>query len=808
MQIVPIGGEVTPIGNEMASAIVPVGGEIRGIGAEMPAPDFRSSNDPVQATALLAKQREEEAAAAQAAKPSYFELGSEMLKGLASGLNPFPILKAMYDSSSEHYQAAEAAAKRGDYLHMVGENFSAAAAPAKTVVSGLIGGQWAQFQKAKAAYDKGRYSEAAGHTAAGLLPLVGPMAGQAGEEIGTGDPRTMAHGAGLGVAAARPQLPLDIASGVARAVGGAASAVGRGIVGKVNLNPAEAASNAFAEAHGVPLDAATATGSKWMRAAEKRVSSSIGGEAGATDLIRAQREGLDRVGGELAGDVNNAGPGAPGPAVFPEEAAEGVRGSIKDLITTLHDEASKKYGELRKFEADPKHADSVATAAAPVDALHDWQKAQLRRINHELDASGYVSQNYTHEGEYSPRSGGAKVYHDITEQLGHEGITRGELQQQIEEFFGGGQQTAAVKAALEVARKRFMGDRTISTPELPKSAFDVPTRLEAGRKTSQVMGLAVDLTAAKKALIPIRDRMGAGGSIAPLMGAKATAFSALQRLINGPDHASLSVVDSALGDLKALARGGKGGPVMSELRSAGQGTAAYAVAQLEKLVRDRAAKAGPDVLQALEEGRSATKAKADVAIVLEKLREEPVAAFQQMTRAKDGGIKMLRAVRDVAPMKMQDVARAWLEQQLEHARREGGFGHADKLWSDWNNLGTETKRILFSAPGQTQALDRFFLLTKRLSENPNPSGTAHNLTALNVGSIPVTAALAKMLYTKRGVDALTRWMAGGPLRAGTASGAGRAVRAASWAALVAAAKKSGIDLPAAVPLAADADDKR
>ena len=51
----------------------------------------------------------------------------------------------------------------------------------------LIDAQVEQIQQAKSFYDHGRYSEAAGHLGAGLLPLVGPPAAKAGERIGSGD---------------------------------------------------------------------------------------------------------------------------------------------------------------------------------------------------------------------------------------------------------------------------------------------------------------------------------------------------------------------------------------------------------------------------------------------------------------------------------------------------------------------------------------------------------------------------------------------------------------------------------------------
>lgn len=53
--------------------------------------------------------------------------------------------------------------------------------------SNILQQQGAQFSKAGEAYQQGRYSEMAGHAAAGVLPLIGPAAAEAGEQIGAGD---------------------------------------------------------------------------------------------------------------------------------------------------------------------------------------------------------------------------------------------------------------------------------------------------------------------------------------------------------------------------------------------------------------------------------------------------------------------------------------------------------------------------------------------------------------------------------------------------------------------------------------------
>src|SRR5262245_48340384 len=51
----------------------------------------------------------------------------------------------------------------------------------------LVDAHLAEASKTKAMYDAGRYSEAAGHLGATLLPVLGPAAARAGEQIGSGD---------------------------------------------------------------------------------------------------------------------------------------------------------------------------------------------------------------------------------------------------------------------------------------------------------------------------------------------------------------------------------------------------------------------------------------------------------------------------------------------------------------------------------------------------------------------------------------------------------------------------------------------
>lgn len=70
--------------------------------------------------------------------------------------------------------------------------------------------QGEQFGKAAEEFRQGRYSEATGHAAAGVLPIVGPLAAEAGEQIGAGD-----IAGGLGKTAGL-LVPLGAAEGAAK----------------------------------------------------------------------------------------------------------------------------------------------------------------------------------------------------------------------------------------------------------------------------------------------------------------------------------------------------------------------------------------------------------------------------------------------------------------------------------------------------------------------------------------------------------------------------------------------------------------
>jgi hypothetical protein len=492
----------------------------------------------------------------------------------------------------------------------------------------LLGAQVGEYKKAKENFSKGRISEGLGHSLATVLPLLGPAAAAAGEQIGTGD---VAGGLGKAAGMLAPFVVGDVVPGRV-----STPAVMR------NANPMAADAVEYGLREGLPIDAGTATGNRFIKAIQHVSDRSLGGSLVAGKAATRQGEGLATLGEQLAAK----GYASP---VSTEQAGDAVRDAVMDQIRTHAQTADAGYNTLRRIEANPAHAR--------------------------------------------------------------------------------------------------------------------PVRMPDGH--TEMMPLPVDIQSVRASLRPVYDSLSHQAQIAPaaMMGDKARALVALDKLMKGPTHAPLSVVDGLLSDLKSFSR-----TDVPELKTAGQGAIAETVKHLDRVVRNTAANAGPLAEAALRTGREATIAKYGAADVLDSLHAEPVKTIQRLTAPKDTAIDQLRAVAKQAPQALPQIGRAYLDNLLTHATSEGGFGHAQAIGSTWEKLGTQTKLTLYKDPAYVKDLDRFFQLAKMTGETPNPSGTAHTLLSAGQGGLiltnPVagvslqvgTAALSSLLHSPAGVKLLTRGM--------------------------------------------------
>lgn len=289
---------------------------------------------------------------------------------------------------------------------------------------------------------------------------------------------------------------------------------------------------------------------------------------------------------------------------------------------------------------------------------------------------------------------------------------------------------------------------------------------------TESMAMPVDLRSVKTSLRPIYDRWMRQASVTQQEGSQG--LKALGNIVNGKDFESASIVDTDLSAIKRIGRGAD----MPALRDTSQGLAAVTIKRLDSAVRQAVAKAGPEAVKALQDGRAATIEKHGVADVLDTLKAEPVKTIRAVTAGGDAGLEQLRSIQKVAPETLPHIGRAVLDDLMGTATSEGGFAHAQKLFADWNRLGPETKKLIFAdSPGLVPELDQFFLLAKKMAENPNPSGTAYVASLATQASVPATLlltnpaaaagaaalqipayALSRLMHSTRFVKALTRGM--------------------------------------------------
>lgn len=543
---------------------------------------------------------------------SWMDSATNFVKNFAHNVDPRPALEALYD--------VQKGILGGDLDALTRTTDRAKA---------LGGAQLEQFKKAKRDYDAGRYSEAIGHTMAGALPLLGPAAATAGEQIGTGDVAGgMGGAAGLltpfgakyGVEAARTGSLLPTPAKVA-ALKPAALPVTRGTQ---PTHQADVAANDFAIQEGIPRDAATATGSQLIATLQKATGDSIGGAGTAERFKAGQQARLATVGEQLAAKANTQPGGQPGRPMTQQTAGEGALAAVDGHVAAETATADAAYSRLRKIE----------------------------------------------------------------------------------------------------------------------EAKPIP----------------VNLSAEKPALEQLYRTMAIGGDIAPIQGKKGAVVRALARILEGPDVAGISEVDSALSDLKSLARDAADTP--------GAAAANQAVAAVHRAVMNAAAKAGPDAVKALNEGRAATTRKyaaVEVRDFLAGNTNEPVQAFRRVVERDDSNIRRVEKLAALIPEEMPNIGRAFLDDAMATAKSDRGFQHAAKLAANWEKLGPETKKLMFRNPGHVAALDNFFRVAEKMTENVNPSGSGKVINVaknfwnpLQLLSAVPTWGLSKLLYTERGVKLLTQ----------------------------------------------------
>jgi hypothetical protein len=290
------------------------------------------------------------------------------------------------------------------------------------------------------------------------------------------------------------------------------------------------------------------------------------------------------------------------------------------------------------------------------------------------------------------------------------------------------------------------------------------------------IAIPVDMRPVKEALRPIYQDMQMW--MEPARRNASAGFQAMKSILEGDDFLPASVAEKGLGGLKTLAREGKyanagGEAFKAATRDVNQGVGANATKLLQEQIDNAVARApegAGEALGQLRRGRLLTRGKYEVADLVKQLRDEPVQTFGEMTWAKDSNIEMIHRIQKQAPKEFAKIGRAWLEQLIERATAQGGWDHAQWMWSQWEGMGPLTKKALFKSPLMIDDLNKFFLAAKKMAENPNPSGTAvvswigaqgaYGLMnpATGVRWLLGTGAISKLLHSPKGVRLLTQGM--------------------------------------------------
>lgn len=252
-----------------------------------------------------------------------------------------------------------------------------------------------QFGKASGAFQQGRYSEMLGHGMAGVLPLVGPAAASAGEQIASG----------------------DVAGGMGRSAGLLAPAVGMGVAKGVVKRQARKGAPAVLEREAAQQvsQRVLAPGNVAFKGKAEAIAPEVlrrGMKGGREELAQAADEGMAEAGSRIDDAINAAGGPSAGVIVNPivaqlerkinsmlinGEPIQGTEGRIAGLRARI--------AQLERT-AQTQPASTVRPPAAPIRVtsfddlrkfrdeqyrLADEAKAYRRMGNPQLSDEGFAA---------------------------------------------------------------------------------------------------------------------------------------------------------------------------------------------------------------------------------------------------------------------------------------------------------------------------------------------------------------------------------------------------------------------------------
>jgi DdrB-like nuclease len=310
----------------------------------------------VKADLWDAKNAEGVAIAAPAAPPAaggFFHNAGQLIGGVVDAVNPLPAIQRY---------AIQPALDVARSIHD-GDGSGFLGAVQRLNVGNAMGADIAESQvgQGKQAVDlarQGRYTEAAGHGAAALLPVLGPAAAQAGETIGggleSGNTGQVLRGVGQGAGLVGSVLAPHAIAPASKATGAVATRAADAVASKFNSvldtapRPLSPEASALANRLNVPLTRGMSGGSKTVQAAEKMLGHSVAPDLYEPLLERARQ-------GVTAGAKDVSG----GFAVDRYTAGQNTLDAMLDAAKGHESTANTEYDNLREHEANPDNTRSV-----------------------------------------------------------------------------------------------------------------------------------------------------------------------------------------------------------------------------------------------------------------------------------------------------------------------------------------------------------------------------------------------------------------------------------------------------------------
>ena len=257
--------------------------------------------------------------------------------------------------------------------------------------------------------------------------------------------------------------------------------------------------------------------------------------------------------------------------------------------------------------------------------------------------------------------------------------------------------------------------------------------------------LPVDYRGMKSAVKPLLEDQLRG--MPQTQAESSTGIAVMKAIASSPDFVPASVADRDLGAMKGI------------LRDSGQSTSVgqvkVAADLLSKQVDGAVARAGPDAVAALKQGRASTVAKYQEQSFQKALGFRDVGTnsvqpgsavdmVNKLTAPGDRQINLLRQVAAQAPEHLPAIAQSVTQGLLDGVTAEAGMSKPQAALIAFNKLGPQTKATLFG--NRTQSLSDFFTLAKRTAENPNASGSGSLLAMVKGVGMVVTSPITAVPY--------------------------------------------------------------